>query len=354
MKIRLTHTSLRAAAAALLVVLICCASPALAKQQRPLYWGAWIGSQITGDLPPWDMSAVSRFEKTVGKGLSMLEFATPFGDCSQSPCTFSPFPTKAMQAVRNFGTIPFLSWSSQSTPASIEQPDFQLADVIDGSYDSYLTSFAREAARWKHPFFLRFDWEMNGNWFAWGNGANGNRPGEYVAAWRHVHDIFTKVGATNATWVWCPYANAKDAYSQLHSYYPGNRYVDWTCLDGYNWGRAPANPQPWMSFERIFGRSYRAITRQIAPGKPMLLGEIASNGAGRSKAAWIRQMFRTLVGRYQRIRGLIWFNQFDRGITWPIETSPGAVRAFSSGLRNNPFLGRRFGNLSTSPIPPPR
>ena len=45
---------------------------------------------------------------------------------------------------------------------------------------------------------------MNGNWFAWMEGVNGNQPGEYVAAWRHVHDIFTAVGATNVSWVWCP------------------------------------------------------------------------------------------------------------------------------------------------------
>ncbi len=38
-----------------------------------------------------------------------------------------------------------------------------------------------------------------------GLGVNGDQPGEFVAAWRHVHDIFTSVGATNATWVWCPY-----------------------------------------------------------------------------------------------------------------------------------------------------
>ena len=93
-------------------------------------------------------------------------------------------------------------------PGATTEPDFQLSDVIAGTYDAYIAQFAAEAQDWGHPFFLRFNWEMNGNWFPWSEGVNGNNPGEYVAAWRHVHDIFAAVGATNATWVWCPYADA--------------------------------------------------------------------------------------------------------------------------------------------------
>ena len=133
------------------------------------------------------------------------------------------------------------------------QPDFQLGDLIAGTYDAYIREFAEEARDWGHPFFLRFNWEMNGDWFPWCEGVHGNAPGEYVAAWRHVHDIFTAVGATNATWVWCPYADTeKRLRADLRSLYPGDAYVDWTCLDGYNWGQNPVNPRPWRSFTEIF------------------------------------------------------------------------------------------------------
>ncbi|MBS1863384.1 MAG: hypothetical protein JSS68_16930, partial [Actinobacteria bacterium] len=165
-----------------------------------LYWGAWIGNQLTGTEAPWDMGAVSRFEGQTGKPVSLIHFASPFADCSHSPCTDYNFPTGPMTAIREHGAIPFFSWSSQSTPSSLNEPEYQLSDVISGRYDSYIRKFAEEAKAWGHPFFLRFDWEMNGNWFPWAEGVNGNNPGEYVAAWRHVHDIFTQVGATNATW----------------------------------------------------------------------------------------------------------------------------------------------------------
>src|SRR5207248_57411 len=32
-------------------------------QHRRVYWGAWIGSQLTGTAAPWDMNAVSKFER---------------------------------------------------------------------------------------------------------------------------------------------------------------------------------------------------------------------------------------------------------------------------------------------------
>src|SRR5215467_11371522 len=69
-------------------------------QQRGIYWGAWIGNQLTGNQPPWDMSAVGHFSSLVGKGLSLLEFAAPFADCSASPCDFYEFPTYEMQTIR--------------------------------------------------------------------------------------------------------------------------------------------------------------------------------------------------------------------------------------------------------------
>src|SRR6202040_2960061 len=143
----------------------------------------------------------------------------------------------AMEAIRAHGTIPVLTWASQAvpTPANLREPNFQLSDVINGRYDAYIHDFAVGAREWGHPFFLRFDQEMNGFWFPWAEGVNGNKRGEFVKAWRHVHDIFTSVGATNATWVWCPNVDFTRKLTPLSSQYPGGRYVDWTCLDGFNW-----------------------------------------------------------------------------------------------------------------------
>ncbi|HEY0317795.1 MAG TPA: glycosyl hydrolase [Solirubrobacterales bacterium] len=250
-----------------------------AARQRPLYWGAWIGSQLTGTEAQWDISAVRRFQESIGKGLSLVEISSFFSDCRTSPCQPFRFPAQQMQRIRDYGAIPVLSWASASGGGP-RQPDFQLSDLISGRYDRYIREFAEEARAWNHPFFLRFDWEMNGRWFPWGARVNGNQPGEYVAAWRHVHDLVASVGATNATWVWCPYAYEEEG---VWAYYPGNRYVDWTCLDAYNWGPGAPEPAPWTSFRKLFGPAYEYIVQRVARNKPMLIAELASSGRGRPR-----------------------------------------------------------------------
>ena len=310
------------------------------------YWGAWIGSQLTGEAAPWDMSAVTEFEQMVGKQLSLLEFSSPWSDCSNSPCTYYTFPWDPFNSIRAHGAIPFFSWGSEMIPGTPDQPDFQLADIIAGKHDSYIRAWAAKAAEWGHPFFLRFDWEMNGDWFPWGEGVNENQPGEFVTAWRHVHDIFDEEGATNASWVWCPYVNKLNLYASL---YPGDSYVDWTCLDGYNWGERYG----WRTFDSLYEKAYAKVTETIAPSKPMVIGEIAASETAGSKATWIDEMFEALELRYPKIRGLIWFETLSNEMDWPLESSQSAVDAFAAGIGDSRFLANVLGGTGTSPIPAP-
>jgi hypothetical protein len=317
---------------------------------QPLYWGATIGDQITGTQAPWDMGAVAEFEAMGEKGLSLVNFFAPFANCASSPCSFYRFPTSAIDAIREHGAIPVFSWSSQSIPSSLNEPNFQLGDVIAGTYDSYIRKFAEEARDWGHPFFLRFNWEMNGTWFPWSEGVNGNQSGEYVAAWRHVHDIFTSVGATNATWVWCPNIDPAGKFQDLASLYPGGEYVDWTGLDGYNWGPKKGG---WASFDHLYRSTYATITEAVAPGKPLLIGEMGSTETGGSKASWISEALAAIPGAYPQVRGVLWFDKFDDGMDWPIETSSSATEAFADGIENPDYRSNSYEDLSASPIPPP-
>ncbi len=317
---------------------------------QPIYWGATIGDQITGTQAPWDMNAVARFEELGGKSLSLVNFFAPFANCSTSPCSFYRFPTSAIEAIRRHGAIPVFSWSSQSIPSSKEEPDFQLSDVIAGTYDSYIREWAEDARDWGHPFFLRFNWEMNGNWFPWAEGVNGNQAGEYVAAWRHVHDIFTSVGASNATWVWCPNIDPGGKFTSLASLYPGDEYVDWTGLDGYNWGPKKGG---WTDFDHLYRSTYATIAESVAPGKPLMIGEMGSTENGGSKAAWIGEALTAIPSEYPQVRGVLWFDKFDDGMDWPIETSSGSAGAFASGIQNPAYRGNSYEDLSASPIPPP-
>jgi hypothetical protein len=248
--------------------------------------------------------------------------------------------------VREHGVIPFFSWASSGIADR---------DIAAGKYDSYITSWAAAARAWGHPFFLRFDWEMNGSWFPWGigNSAVGNTPAEYVAAWRHVHDLFRAHAATNATWVWCPNVDPSGNVAEFARLYPGARYVDWTCLDGYNGG------DPWTSFRGLFATSYKIVT-QIAPGKPMIIGEVASTDSGGNKARWVTDMFSALRAGFPAIRGVLWFDKNEPGLgglgghsDWPLERSKAASAAFAKAIDTSAFASSKFRFSTAAPIPPP-
>jgi beta-mannanase len=185
---------------------------------------------------------------------------------------------------------------------------------------------------------------MNGPWWAWGESVNGNQPGDFAKAWRHVHDIFSSVGANNATWVWCPVVDNAGQYTPMAGLYPGDAYVDWTCLDGYNWNG------PWLSFDQVFRSSYDTVM-SIAPSKPMVIGEVASTESGGSKAAWITDALTKMATSYPQIKAFLW-SEFRDGMDWPIETSSSSQTAFAQGIASPAYAANQFGSIDGGRISP--
>jgi mannan endo-1,4-beta-mannosidase len=88
---------------------------------------------------------------------------------------------------------------------------------------------------------MRFLHEFNGNWYVWSGNKNGQAEGgpeKVVAVWKYVVDRFRKVGADNVKWMWVPHGPSTDrseeAWNNVSNYWPGDDYVDWIGLDGYN------------------------------------------------------------------------------------------------------------------------
>jgi beta-mannanase len=278
--------------------------------------------------------------------MSLIHFGTPmtYGD-GQQPFTF---PVNEFNAIRAHGSIPFFSWSTHAM-GDFSAPDFTLQAIINGSKDSLIRQWATSAKYWRSPFFLRFNWEMNGGWFPWGERYGSNRPGQYVAAWRHVHDIFKSVGATNVTWVWCPTADPWRVLQPLAGLYPGDAYVDWTCMDVYNMN------SPWLRWAQVARSAYDEIM-SIAPNKPMVVAETGSTESGGNKAAWINDMFASLPS-FPRVRGLIWFDSAEGGSSaytdYFLDSSAAATGAFAAGLSAPVMQDNHYSGITTSPIAPP-
>ncbi len=314
----------------------------------PVYWGVWM------DGVPWNMDALASFEAAVGKGVSIVHYGQPWQSNGQMK-RFYPGP---LDAIRAHGSIPMINWGSWDVYGGPTQPNFRLSEIYNGRYDTYLTEWARAAKSWGHPFFLKFNHEMNGWWsYPWAEQINGNQRGDYVKAWRHVHDIFQREGARNATWVWCP-NTVTSRSTPLHTLYPGDEYVDWTCLHGYNWGG-----QSWATFNEVFRGiwwnpydSYQQVV-DIAPTKPMMLGEWASTEAGDGgtrKAAWIRDAFETQIPQhFPQIRAVVWFNWNERSdVQWMVESSAPSTQAFASAIASPVYTSNQFHTLDGGPVRP--
>jgi Glycosyl hydrolase family 26 len=328
--------------------------PSAAVARPSVYWGAYVaGGQYGRTDAPWDLTALSQFEANTGKRVSLLEWGQAWYECSTT-CGLRPFRDDLLERARRHGAIPVLSWDSKHGGSGPSDPEFSLNAIIAGRYDSFIRDWAQGAKRWGHPFFLRFDWEMNTNGVPYSEHSNGNRPGEFVRMWRHVHDIFRRARARNVTWVWCPNVEYDGSVKPLRSLYPGARYVDWTCLDGYNWGTNPADPQGWRSFDKAFGPTYGLVTRKIAPSKPLMVGETGSSEFGGSKPGWITDMLTRQLPRkkYRRVKALVWFNKIWDGMDWIIESSPATRAAFARGIGLSHYASNRFRRLKRSVIRP--
>lgn len=236
------------------------------------------------------------------------------------------FPASAASNVRALGATPEITWEPWSAGKGVNQPAYSLAAIANGRYDNYVRTWADQVKAWGHPLRLRFAHEMNGSWYPWAEGVNGNKPGSYVAAWRHVHSVFASAGVTNVIWVWSPNA-VYPGTTPLSGLFPGDGYVDETALDGYNWSTLGQGTR-WLPFSHIFGASITEV--KSLTSKPLAIGEVACAPVGGDKAAWITDMFAT-IATTPAITGFTWFNA-NKETDWRIDSSATSFTSFKRGL----------------------
>ena len=141
----------------------------------------------------------------------------------------------------------------------------------------------------------------------------------------------------NVRWVWSPYVSCGNC-TAFKKVYPGNAYVDWVALDGYNWGTAIPGTG-WQSMTKIFGGSYDAVTR-LAPGKPFMIAEVASAEQGGDKAAWIRDAFsKSIPNRMPKTRAIVWFSS-NKETDWRVNSSDASLTAYRNVATNPSYQGR--------------
>ncbi|MHB1131381.1 MAG: glycoside hydrolase family 26 protein [Chloroflexota bacterium] len=317
---------------------------ALLNEGSSIYWGTYL------DGVPYDIEKLYQFESRSRKGVSIVHWGQPW----MMRDAYQPFPAYEADKVRGHGAIPMINWSSWVLERKLDPSHFRLRDIYHGLHDDYIRGWAREAKAWGHPIFLRFNHEMNGWWYPWSEQAGDNREGDYVKAWRHVHNIFTAVGANNVAWVWSPNVVNAPELTPIKRLYPGDEYVDWLGMDGYNWGTDRS--EGWQTFSEVFKATYDQLVA-LSPGKPLMIGEMSSSedggpsGRPSSKAAWIEDAFgEQIPKRFPRIRAVVWFSWNDNNplLDWAVASSPESVDAFARAISADYYAPNRFRKIGSS------
>jgi hypothetical protein len=232
------------------------------------------------------------FARVTGHAPQIVEFYNPF---------LKPFAEHEALEVVNAGEIPLIQLNMYKVTSR---------DIAAGDYDRHLTQYAQAVKKFGCVIVLSLGHEMNGWWYPWGS-RNGTTPAEFIAAWRHVHDLFAKQGTHNVIWSWDPthQYNSPPAPGKIATppsqWYPGSQYVDWVGIDGYLNYDINGHPQ---SFSQIFDYGLNDI-RRVAPHKLVYLAETAV-ASGPAASQQIKDLFAGL--RTYNVAGLVWFDSLGR------------------------------------------
>ena len=304
---------------------------------------------MTGAFVPgnaWNQQAIADLNANLPKSMAFINVFSSFS------ANWDHLYWQSSKIV-NEGMVPLISWM----PVDLSRSnDNLLPEIALGSWDSYIDLWGTKLVAWVNSYpienrpsvMLRFGHEFNGTWYPYGNS-----PSWYVAAWQHIHDRFEAAGVNeHIEWVWSANNVNVDSVNDMTQYYPGDSYVDWTSIDGYNWG-SNFSWSSWDSFNDVFASAYSTLVTNY-PEKPILIAETGSaephdipdpswgqNGdnsdAGEDKDVWTANMMSSIENDFPAIRALALFN-INKELDWSLtESGNTGLQGYIGGMLSSHF-----------------
>ncbi len=260
-----------------------------------------------------DVKQVMAYQQQYPVPFNIISLYIPWGDEKRSR-----FPETLVDSIYQLGAIPMITWepwgslfavSQESEALQAEEKVFE--HITKGVFDAYLKEFSRQIGKLKRPVYLRFAHEFDNPAYPWSPRGN-NTPEEFIAAWRYVHDFFTRQGVYNAIWVWNPWKpGAVDAY------FPGEAYVDWIGVDILNYGSYNTD-STWYSFEELYLPFHDKPLFQS--GLPVMVAEMGSLSTEEKQDAWLTGAFDAIAERFPEIKAVVFFNS-DQDTNVPLNAT---------------------------------
>ena len=267
--------------------------------------GVMLGVHVGAQHDPRSQDKFEAFEKMIGRKMAI----------DNDHEDWAVFPnTDRVRWDRANGRRTMISWRIIFQRANPAKGCATGDAIVAGTYDAQLRKQAEQIKALGPPaVMVRFNYEMTNNeentCF---NGspvkANLAAAGvKYVAAWKHVVDVFRKAGATNIEWVWAPGHKAyEDGHWKL--FYPGNDYVDWIGIDNYNKlnvARSFATDPGMLAF-------YAATSGM---GKPLMVAETGAVSDPQknpdAQTLWL-QTAREFLKTHPQIKAFCWWQNLGK------------------------------------------
>lgn len=271
-----------------------------------VYLGAWVdpiqhaSTASQGASATNELAQIGNFDAAFGRPLAI---AHVFQKWAQ------PAPVSVLTAMAATGTIPLIDWHCGDWDANVANASPTAANPAAVADYNLISQYAQELKAYGRPVFLRWYWEFNilGSPAATLCLDNQGKPvtpaGAYGfrKAWQNIWAIFHNVvGATNVSFVWCPGLAGTQA---LTAFYPGNQFVDWICVDGYD------RTQGGLSaFASNFGDFYKARVAYTGGGGltiPVMVGE---TGATTDQADYFKGMYADIKTQFPDIKAVVYFD----------------------------------------------
>ena len=277
--------------------------------------GAWVGGP--GQYPQPTQQNVQAFQDLQGTHLDLISYFALF-DINDWNAT-----EEYANVAKDNGSTLVVTWMANG---------YNAQDLVDGKADEYIRDYAKGVKNYGEEIWLRPLHEANGDWYDWGVGKKdaGNTDANVAEAFRHIVKIFREENVTNVKWVWTTNASNQGSGTTLTGNYPGDEYVDYISIDGYNWGKCQSWSS-WQTFSQVFKKAYNALANI---DKPLFIAEISSSELGGNKAEWITDMFEHFATDFARVFAVMWFSQSKEANEgdWALNTSQEAVDAWKAGI----------------------
>jgi hypothetical protein len=198
------------------------------------------------------------------------------------------------------------------------------SQVAAGGQDANIRRWAN--ALKGHDMMVSFSHEpMSKQNSHWGSSS------DFIAAWKHVVNVFDAAGSTSVRWVWNVTSDSFRVPSSSWQYgakwYPGDSYVDYVAGEAYNKAGCGQSETSFAAkIQQIFAFANQHNKRFVS-------AEFASN-AYSGRAAWINAAHAYMASHRSQFAGAFYYNSTNGAgsCTWHLSTSAefSAIRSLAT------------------------